>query len=401
MNEEEKTITSMFDVPEVDEIAIKSAQESEEGVKDEANGAITYAFIGSGQGGSRIAEAFYNFGYKKCIVVNTAKHDLDGINIPDEQKLLMKLDEVSGAGKNMTRGAEAAKKYEQEIFSKIKKIFGKCDRIIVCIGAGGGTGGGSVWYLLNTARNYLKYIGAPDVDTKIGVICSIPENSECVSGHVAKNAVDVITPLCDAAESNKISPLLFVDNNKIRKLYPNLTMNNYWQTVNKTIAGLFNVFNIMATKSSEYVSFDTADYNTIMSAGGCLIMGATKIKNYSDKDSIGLSIKSNLEKTLLAEGFDLSTAKAAGSIVIGGDILFNTIKGLHDSISNGFGTLASITSNAIVYRGIYSEKGDKITIYNIITGLSRPTSRIEELNRFVVYKKDMNLKQENIYGERK
>lgn len=395
MSDEEKSITSMFDVPEVDEVAVKSAQESEEGIKDEAEGAITYAFIGSGQGGSRIAEAFYNFGYKKCLIVNTAEHDLKGINVPEDQKLLMKLDEIAGAGKNMLRGAEAAKKYEQDVYSKIKKIFGKCDRIIVCIGAGGGTGGGSVWHLLNVARKYLKYIGVTDVDIKVGVVCSIPENSECVSGHVAKNAIEVITPLCDAAETNRISPLLFVDNNKIRKLYPNLTMKNYWQTVNKTIAGLFNVFNIMATKSSEYASFDTADYNAIMSAGGCLIMGATKVKDYGDKDSIGVSIKSNLERTLLAEGFDLSTTKAAGSIVIGGDILFNTVEGLHDSISNGFGTLANITANAVVYRGIYSEQGDKITIYNILTGLTRPISRLEDLARFV----KAPVKQENIYGE--
>jgi cell division GTPase FtsZ len=295
----------------------------------------------------------------------------------------------------MNKGAEAAKKYEQDILSKIKKVFGKCDRIIVCIGSGGGTGGGSVFTLLEIARKYLKYIGVSDASNKIGVVCSIPENSECASGHVAQNAIDVMEPLCDFAEEGKISPLLFVDNNKIRKLYPNLTMKNYWQTVNKTIAGLFNVFNVMATKSSEYASFDTADYNTIMSAGGCLIMGATKVKDYGDKDAIGISIKSNLERTLLAEGFSLATAKAAGSIVIGGDILFNTIEGLYESINNGFRTLANITSNATVFRGIYSEPGDKITIYNILTGLSRPKSRIEELSRFTKKQSD------NIYGEKK
>jgi cell division GTPase FtsZ len=395
---EENSITSTFDVPEVDDVAVKAAQESENGVADEAHGAITYAFIGSGQGGSRIAEAFYNnFGYKKCIVVNTAEHDLKGIAVPEEQKLLMKLDDLAGAGKNMDRGAEAARKYEQDVFSKMKKIFGKCDRIMVCIGAGGGTGGGSVFHILRTAHKYLQYIGVQDVDQRIGVICSIPENSECSSPKVAENAIGVLEPLCEYAENNKISPLLIVDNNKIRKLYPNLTMKTYWPTVNKTIAGLFNVFNVMAKKDSEYTSFDSADYNSIMSAGGCLIMGATKVKNYSDKESIGISIKSNLERTLLAEGFSLSTTKRAGSIVIGGDVLFNAAEGLADAINNGFGTLANITGGATIYRGVYSEKGDKITVYNILTGLSRPTSRIEELRRFTSSEKSST----NIYGETK
>lgn len=393
---DENSITNTFDVPEVDEVAVKKAEESELGVEDEAKGAITYAFLGSGQGGSRIAEAFYQFGYKKCLIVNTAEHDLKGINVPEEQKLIMKLDDLAGAGKNMVRGAEAAKKYEQDIFSKIKKIFGKCDRIIVTIGAGGGTGGGSVFTLLSIAKRYLTYIGVTNAEKKIGVICSIPENSECSSPLVAKNALDVLEPLCDFAEEGKISPLLIVDNNKIRSLYPNLTMKSYWQTVNKTIAGLFNVFNIMATKESEYTSFDSADYDSIMSAGGLLIMGATKVKDFNDKDAIGISIKANLERTLLAEGFNLRTTKQVGSIVIGGDILFNTVQGLAESINNGFGTLANITGDATVYRGIYSEKGDKITIYNILTGLTRPVSRLDELNRFV---KDRN--SNNIYGETK
>lgn len=390
----EENITSTFDVPEVDEETVKKAEESEAGVQDEAKGAITYAIVGSGQGGSRIAEAFYSFGYKKCLIVNTAEHDLKGINVPESQKLLMKLDNLAGAGKDMKRGAQAAKKYEQDVFSLMKKIFGKCDRILVSVGTGGGTGGGSLFILLAIAKKYLTYIGVSDVDTRVGVICSIPENSECSSSQVAQNALDVLVPLCEYAEDGKLSPLLIVDNNKIRSLYPNLTMKSYWQTVNKTIAGLFNVFNLMATKDSEYSSFDSADYDSIMSGCGCLIMGATKVKDFNDKDSIGISITSNLERTLLAEGFDLSSTKKAGSIVIGGDILFNTLEGLNESINNGFGTLANITGDATIYRGIYSEKGDKITIYNILTGLTRPTSRLEELSRFVKGKTPSN-----IYGE--
>lgn len=388
-------ITDSFDVPEIDENAVRNASEAEKGVKNESGGAIEYAFIGSGQGGSRIAEAFYNFGYKKCIAVNTAEHDLKNISIPDEHKILMKLDDLAGAGKDMNRGAQASKKYKQDLLEKMKRIFGKCDRIMVCIGAGGGTGGGSVFNILDSAKTYLNYIAVPEVSKKIGVICSIPENGECTSPKVATNAISVIEPLCEFADSKQISPLLFVDNNKIRKLYPNLTVNKYWATVNKTIAGLFNVFNIMATKSSELASFDSADYDSIMSAGGCLIMGATKVKNFNDKNAIGISIKSNLERTLLAEGFDLSSVKAAGSIVIGGDVLFNTIEGLYESINIGFEALANVTGNAIIYRGIYTEPGDKITVYNILTGLSRPDSRIAELHRYVKGEK----LGENIYGE--
>ena len=49
-----------FDPDEVE------AQKVDE-IKDEAGGALTYAVIGSGQAGGRIAKSFYDLGYKKAI----------------------------------------------------------------------------------------------------------------------------------------------------------------------------------------------------------------------------------------------------------------------------------------------------------------------------------------------
>jgi len=389
-------MNNSFDIPEIDEKAMAEAAEEEAGIKNENDGAIQYAFIGSGQAGSRMAESFYTFGYKKCLVVNTAESDLSKINVPNDQKILMKIDREDGAGKDMVKGAAAAKQYEQDIINKMKKIFGKCDRVIVCIGSGGGTGGGSVFVLLSIVEKYLRYIGVENVNSRIGVICAIPKDGECASSVVAENALNVIEPLCNHAEMGNISPLIFVDNNKTAKLYPNLTMTQYWSTINKAIAGLFNVFNTMAKRHTEYTTFDAADYNKIMGVGGCCIMGATKVKDYNDKYAIGSSIKANLEKTLFAEGFDLNTAKAAGSIVIGGDVLFNTVQGLPESINYGFDTLANITGNATVYRGIYQESGNSIIVYNIITGLQRPLSRIESLRKFI-----RDSKHTNIYNESK
>jgi cell division GTPase FtsZ len=390
------TETTGFDIPEIDEKAMAEAAQEEEGIKNTNEGAVQYAFIGSGQGGSRLAESFYSFGYKKCLVVNTADSDLSKINIPDDQKLFMKMGNEQGAGKDMAKGAAAAKQYEQEILNRMKKIFGKCDRIMVCVGAGGGTGGGSLFVLLDIARKYMRYSGVEDANHKIGVICAIPKDGECASAVVAENAIQVMEPLCEYAEVGDISPLIFVDNNKTAKLYPNLTMTQYWPVINKAIAGLFNVFNSVATRHSQYTTFDRADYDKIMGSGGCQIMGATKVKDYNDKLAIGASIKANLEKTLFAEGFDLNTAKAAGSIVIGGETIFNTVPGLPESINYGFDTLANITGNAVVYRGIYQEPGNSIVVYNIISGLDRPTQRIESLRKFMKQQKTANL-----YGESK
>ena len=45
-------------------------------IEDEFEGAYKFAIVGVGQGGSRIAETFWNLGYRRVCVINTAKQDL-------------------------------------------------------------------------------------------------------------------------------------------------------------------------------------------------------------------------------------------------------------------------------------------------------------------------------------
>ena len=70
--------------------------------------------------------------------------------------------------------------------------------------------------------------------------------------------------LCASAANGDFAPLILIDNDKIKKLYPKLTVKQFWPTLNNTIAGLFHVFNVLATKDSDYTTFDPADYDTIM-----------------------------------------------------------------------------------------------------------------------------------------
>ena len=49
---------------------------------------LVLGVLGSGQAGSRLAEAFYKLGYDS-VAVNTAMQDLKFIDIPDSNKLLL------------------------------------------------------------------------------------------------------------------------------------------------------------------------------------------------------------------------------------------------------------------------------------------------------------------------
>ena len=291
--------------------------EKDSSVEDESGGALTYAVIGSGQGGGRIAKAFYDLGYKKTIAFNTAKSDLSLLDLPEEHKFYVDYHGGQGAGKDQEKGREAYESRSQEVFNKMRQIFGtNIDRILVCVGVAGGTGGGSVQTLTDIAKRYFTYVGKEDANERVGVIASLPTAGESASPTVAKNAYNRMTELCASAANGEFAPLVIIDNDKIKKLYSQLTVKQFWPTLNNTVAGLFHVFNLLSTKNSDYTAFDPADYDTIMKTKGCMIFGVTSVKNVEDETSVSNALKQNLEKTLLAGGFDLTTAEGAASIVV-------------------------------------------------------------------------------------
>ena len=353
--------------------------EPEVGVKDQIKGSTRYAWIGAGQCGGRLVKSFYDLGYKKVLAVNTTHHDLDLLNIPQNQKFLMNIGE-KGAGKDMERGRGAVQQYQQEILHLTRQTFGsQVDHIMVCFGAGGGTGGGSATGLIEIAKRYARYIGLTEPDKKVGVIMTLPTVGEASSPLVAQNAHDVACELSRLAGERRISPLIIIDNEKINKLYPGMTVKSFWPSINSTVAGLFDIFNRVSALSSRYTSFDPVDYHSIMEAGSCAIMGLTRVDKFNDRFAISQAVKKNLEKTLLASGFNLSTAKVAGCIVVGGKKLMAEVKGLQDNINYAFDVLSEITGKATIHRGIYEDGKNFLRVYTIIGGLDAPTQRLEEL----------------------
>ena len=357
----------------------------EDEVEDEANGALTYAFVGAGQGGGRMAKAFFDLGYTKTLAVNTAKNDLNLLDLPEDHKFYIDHGGDQGAGKDQTKAAIAFESREQEIFNKFKSIIGEnVDRIIICAGVAGGSGGGSVVPLVNLAKKYFTYVGREDASERVGVIASLPTTGESASPVVAKNAHNRMKQLCAMSKEKKLSPLVIVDNQKIKKLYPKLTVKAFWPTINNTVAGLFHIFNVLSTQNSDYTSFDPVDYDSVMKSSGCMIMGVTAVKDFESATGVATALKSNLETTLLAEGFDLKTATAAAGVVVGGTQILEETEGLMDNLEHAFSTLAAITGNAMVHRGIYEDPSkDKLVVYTLIGGLDAPQKRLEDLTKFM------------------
>lgn len=365
--------------PEQYEPAIYKETDLDIGVRDRVPGSMKFAWIGVGQCGGRLIKAFYRLGYKKALALDTAEQDLDSLRIRQEQKLLMDIGEED-AGKNMHKGRIAAEYHKQHILHLAGQTFGtQVNHIMVCFGAGGGTGGGAALGLINTARRYACHIGLSNPDKSVGVIMTLPTGGESTSPQVARNAYETAWQLSKMANQGRISPLVIIDNDKIKSLYPRTTVKSFYQRTNQAVATLFDVFNRLSAQSSQYTSFDSLDYRSIIQAGGCTIMGMGEVSKFEDRFAISEAATKNLGKTPLAGGFDLSTAKAAGCIVVGGEKLMAGVRGLQDGIDYAFDVFSATIGRAAIHRGIYEDEKDSLRVYTIIGGLNAPRHRLEKL----------------------
>jgi len=360
-----------YDIPEAEE----------EVVVNTTAGATDYAIIGAGQCGGRLAKAFYDSGYKKAVAVNAAEQDLAPLDLPESHKLHMDMG-ASGAGKDMTKGEAAATKYYQQIFDLMRNTFGRCQHILVCAGAGGGTGGGSIPIIIKAAKKYIEFIQAGDPNKNVGVVLTLPTAGELASGSVRMNTKEVLGTIATLAMAKQISPFIIVDNDKIGKLYRGLSPKAFWPTINNTVSGLFDIFNRLAKMSSEFTSFDPVDYRSIMECGGCCIMGLTRIKQLDNETSVSQALATNIEKTLLAGGFDLGTAKFAGSIAVGGSNVMSKA-GLQDMLNYGMDTVNNLVGSATLHRGVYESPNpndaDVLKVYTLIGGLEPPKALMNSL----------------------
>ena len=109
-------------------------------IKDDFEAGFKFCFIGSGQGGSRIAATFYKMGYRRACCINTAEQDLTHIEMPDSLKLCFG---TGGAGKNPSVAKALMMERKEDVLDFMRRSFGQVfERIFVCVGAGCGTGAG-------------------------------------------------------------------------------------------------------------------------------------------------------------------------------------------------------------------------------------------------------------------
>lgn len=352
------------------DIPMPVAQEKKEIKKDECEVAFKFAFIGAGQGGSRIAEAFYNLGYRKLSAINTAQQDLNTINL--EAKLCIG---DGGAGKDPAKAEKLFNERKEDVLDFIRDSFGdEVDRIFVCAGAGGGSGAGMVEPLIHTAREAQKILNSGT--DKVGCILALPKHSE--GQKVNENAYNTLNRVLKLVDQGVVSPFIILDNEKVHELYPGLAVAPFWKTANSSMAGLFHLFNLTASKDSSYSSFDSNDYKQLLDSG-LIVFGASPVPNWEKASDISKTVRDNLRKNILSGGVNLNTGNSAGVVMIGGKEVLDNVP--QENLDRAFDQFTRILGeHSIVHRGIYSgDKPNSLTVYTLIGGLGAPIEKLEQL----------------------
>lgn len=344
--------------------------------------ATKLCFLGIGQGGGRISQQFWQYGYRRVCAINSAIADIKPLELPEERKLSIGVG--GGAGGDPKEGARIIEEAREDIFNLARKSFGSnFDRVIITSSAGGGTGSGGVFECVNIAHDLIDKLelrGKDKDDPQVGVIIALPKESDGRKAQIT--AADTLKKLCEMAtgDNKKISPLIIIDNQRIDKLYPKTPAGQFWGKSNHAVCSIFNLINIVAARPSKYTSFDRKDYEAILKSG-ILVFGAMPVKTWNSREGISTAVRDNLVRNLLVGGLNTKTGTIAGCVIVGKtEILDNELP--QEYIDEGLSMLGrNIKAGSPVKHGIYAGNADGVVVYTMIGGLGAPVDRIKEMRK--------------------
>jgi cell division GTPase FtsZ len=334
--------------------------------------AMHLAFVGAGQGGGRIANSFWDIGYRRVAMYNTTEQDFAGL-AEEAHKLSLG---IGGAGKDMQLALQAIRSREADVWDLFTRAWGSTlDCALVCVGLGGGSGSGSALPLVELARKYMESIGRP---RRVGAVVSLPSVDE--GQKVARNAVTAFRQLVEAG----VSPLIVIDNDRVHELYsPGLS--KLLPKSNELVSQLLHLFNQFAATKSPIVTFDQSEFAQLMDAG-IVAMGSADIDILAVKSPADVStqIREGLANNVLAQ-VDLRTGRKAACLFVASQTVLDTYS--KDYFAAGFTQLNRLLASAggdgdtVVHRGVYPSEHDGLQCYVMISELAPPQAKLEVLEK--------------------
>ncbi|MAE87245.1 MAG: hypothetical protein CMB80_31215 [Flammeovirgaceae bacterium] len=369
---------------EVEDPPAKEEPEMPPRILEEKRRSIRMGIVGSGQAGSRLAEAFYRLGYD-ALAFNTAQQDLEHIDMPEANKIMLEYG-LGGASKDPAIGHEAAQMHRDLIGSQIRDKLSSSEIYVFCTSLGGGSGGGSIDTMLDT----MAAVGKPIV-----VITVLPMTNE--DAQTKKNSLDALGKLARKVQSKEIHNLIVVDNAKIETIFSDVGPMQFYQVSNKAIVDPLDVFNTYSSLPSHVKSLDPMEFGKILIDGGGLsLYGSMTVANYEEDTALAEAVITNLTSGLLAEGFNLKQTQYCGVMFLANKSVWDKLPSA--SINYAMSMVQDHAGTPLgVFRGIYEADipEDVVKVYSFFSGLALPDSRVEELKVEVAAHSDI-LKKKSV-----
>jgi cell division GTPase FtsZ/glycosyltransferase involved in cell wall biosynthesis len=329
---------------------------------------IELAIIGVGQAGSRLAEVFHKKGYDVA-VVNTSAQDLEFIDVPGNQKLLLE-GSLGGTGKDLDLGREIFAENVDLMQPLFDRTIDGNHMVYLTVSGGGGTGSSSV----DTLIPMLFETGTP-----VGVVYVLPKATE--DAQSKKNSIETLSRLARLTADNIVSNLIVVDNARIEQIYANLSQSKFWEAANNAIVEPLHIFNTLTAKPSRFTALDPSDFGKIISCGDCSIYGVMEVDDYMEETALAEAVIDSLNSNMLASGFDLTQTRSGGVIITGSSEVLERLPAIN--INYCFHMISEQTNGAPIYQGVYDvdSEDDSVKIYSWFAGLGLPRDRIENLKK--------------------
>ncbi len=353
-----------------EEVQGKEGDEVPPSIVSKKTRSIRLGVVGSGQGGTRLSESFFKLGYP-AIAFNTALQDLNPINIPEANKMLLDYG-LGGAAREKDIGLQAALMHKDAIRELISDKLQDSQVNIFCVSLGGGSGAGSLPVMIDL----LVDTGKPLV-----VMAILPMSNE--DAQVKKNSLETLSELSKEVQAKRVANLIVVDNAKIEHIYSDVGQFDFYPTSNKAIVEPIDAFNTFSSRDSAVKGLDSSEFGKIFVGGGGLsIYGKLSVQNYQDEFAIAEAVVANLNSGLLAGGFDLKQTKYAGVLLLANEKVWKSIPS--SSVGYAMNMIEEMCGTPDgAFRGIYTADiaEDEVQVWFIFSGLGLPTARVEQLKK--------------------
>jgi cell division GTPase FtsZ len=330
---------------------------------------LRFGVVGTGQGGSRLAQSFYELGYP-AVALNTASMDLKYIGIPDSNKLLLEYG-LGGASKDMEIGKAAAEQHRDAIKEIVGDKLGETQVFVLCTSLGGGSGAGSV----ETMVEVMNELGKPIV-----VIAALPMSNE--DPVTKNNSLETLAKLAKMAQTSRVANLIVVDNAKIETIYSNVSQMNFFEVANKAIVNTIDAFNTLSSMPSASKALDPMELTKILlDSPGCTVYGEMTVPNYQDDTALASAVIENLDGNLLSSGFNLKEAKYCGVIFAASKSVWDKLPA--SSVNYAMAMINDKVNSLGVFKGLYTidTEDDEVKVYSVFSGLGLPASRVQSLQK--------------------